>query len=931
MIDQRPAGLVPASETDLLTCAREQIHTPGAIQPHGFLLAVRVADMVITHVSGNIGTLTNMTPKNVLGSLLSDILGDAVEVAVRDAVFGENYLLMSVVTLELPLSSGQMHVFHIHSNAALIIIEIEGAGAGDQSRNVLESAKTALSKIRDAATVESLCDQVVREIRRLTGYDRVMVYWFDRDGHGTVIAEAKTGDMEPYLGLRYPASDIPQQARQLYLLARIRLIPDVSYESVSIEHDDGAGVSAVIDMSHCLLRSVSPIHLEYVRNMGVAATLTISIIQDQRLWGMIVCHHRTPLMMPYGARMTCDIIGQLLGLLISEVDERVRLADLMAREKNLARVSEMLEARDSVLDSLAEAGTDLLKLVDATGALIRLAGRSRAVGNVVPIEIASKILDVLRSDNNDEIFMTENLGSLQPQFKPWKDIASGVLVLPFANHFGDGIIWFRGEVVQTVKWGGDPNEKAHLEPVSRRISPRKSFEMWKEVVEGCSKPWTDADEAAASGLRRVLGRALLRQTEVELFRISNSDPLTGLSNRSVLNERLNKWRSTTPTHPAALLFFDIDRFKNVNDSLGHYAGDDLLREVAGRIAGLVGTQHLAVRLGGDEFVIFAEEIDESEAWKLAQSILRVFDQPFVVAGRPHRASTSVGLVYGNVAKEDLLRDADAAMYVAKQQGGNRAVLFEAKLHEAAYNKLQIEQDLFLALDREEFSVHYQPIVTLPNGNLRGFEALARWRHPDRGWISPSVFIPMAEETGQIERIGRWVTAQAIQTLARIEDKAVIMTINVSGIQLVTGCFADQLAANMAAELIEPSRITIEVTESVLMAEQAVRELERVRTIGCSIAIDDFGTGYSSLAYLRRLPVDIIKIDRSFVSPLGDEPGTVSFLSALVKLIQTLRLTVVAEGVETQEQSKILSEMSCDAAQGYFFGKPTADCDFSFAP
>jgi len=930
MIDQRPAGLVRATETDLLACAQEQIHIPGAIQPHGYLLAMRAADMVITHASDNIAALTMIAPETLIGSVLGDVLGDAVESAVRDAVSGQNYLPSTVVTLELPFLKGQTGIFHIHASGTVLIVEIEAAPPGDQSRNVMENAKSALSKIRDSANVETLCQQVVREIRQLTGYDRVMVYGFDRDGHGQVIAEAKADDMEPYLGLRYPASDIPQQARLLYLLARIRLIPDVSYQPVGILRGNGAGDPAVLDMSHCLLRSVSPIHLEYVRNMGVAATMTVSIIQDQRLWGMIVCHHRTPLIPSYGARMTCDMIGQLLGLLIAEVLERVRLADMMARERNLARISEMLEAENSVLESLAAAGTDLLKLVGATGALIRLAGRTRTIGNVAPVDIASNILDVLRLEDNDEIFMTENLGSLQPQFKPWNAVASGVLVLPFANHFGDGIIWFREEVVRTGKWRGDPHEKAHLEPVSRRISPRKSFAMWKEVIEGCAAPWTEADETAASGLRRVLARALLRQTEMELFRISNSDPLTGLANRNVLNERLGRWRMMAQPPPASLLFLDIDRFKNVNDSLGHHAGDDLLREVAERLAGLAGARHLIVRLGGDEFVIFAENIQESAARDLARSVLRVFDQPFVVAGRPHRASTSVGLVHATAATEDLLRDADAAMYAAKQQGGNRAVLFETKLHEAAHTKFLMEQDLFLALDREEFSVHFQPIVTLPDGGLRGFEALARWRHPERGWISPAVFIPMAEETGQIERIGGWVATQAIGRLAALEDQTLMMTINVSGKQLLSGLFVDWLAAALAAERIEPRRITIEVTESVLMAEDAVRELERVREIGCGIAIDDFGTGYSSLAYLRRLPVNIIKIDRSFVSPLGEDPETLAFLDALVKLVQTLKLTVIAEGVETRDQLRILSDMSCDAAQGYFIGKPSAVCDFEFA-
>jgi len=931
MTHDRPTRLVPATDADLAACAREPIHTPGAIQAHGVLIALRAPYHLITHVSANIEALAGLPPEQILGHSLAEIVGDAAADAVQNIVGGEDYVLGTVVPLELPVRDGAKCMFQVHATADTWFIEVERTSTDDDLRDVLKAAKLSFLKLRDPDSVETLCRLVVREIRHLTGYDRVMVYQFDRDGHGRVVAEARDAAIESYLDLRYPASDIPAQARQLYLLARVRIIADAAYTPVSIltwENPAAPDAPAkALDLSYCGLRSVSPIHLEYVRNMGVAATMAISIIQDQRLWGMVVCHHRTPLIPSFSARTSCDVIGQLLGLLIAEVDERTRLADLIARETSLTRIADELDRQDHLLGSLAAAGRDLLKLVGADGALVRLAGKTRTVGAVPPPDVALQILDTLRIQDNDEIFFTENLGALQPRFKDWKTEASGVLLLPFANHSGDGIIWFRGEVIRTVKWGGDPNDKALMEPLSRRISPRKSFQMWKERVEGCAVPWTAADEQAAAGLRRVVARAMLRQTEQELFRVSSSDPLTGLANRSVLNEFLQAWRQADPPAPAAVLFFDIDRFKNVNDSLGHYAGDDLLREVADRLSALAGPDHLVVRLGGDEFVIMAENISESEAWDLAQSVLRQFDHPFTVAGRPVRATTSIGLACGAAASDDLLRNADAAMYAAKRQGGGRIVRFEAKLHAAVHEKLLIEQDLFLALDRQQLSLHFQPIVYLPSAKLRGFEALVRWRHPERGWISPAEFIPLAEETGQIERIGLWVAEQAVATLAKLEDKTLRMTINVSGKQLVGGRFCEAFARILAAAAIDPPRIIIEVTESVLMEDEAVKELERMRALGCRIAIDDFGIGYSSLAYLRRLPVNVIKIDQSFISSLGHDRETELFLRALVKLIRTLRLAVIAEGVETLEQWRLLAKMHCDAAQGYFFGKPAPHCDY----
>jgi len=929
MTHDRPFGLIPATEADLALCAQEPIHIPGAIQSHGILLALRRPHDVITHVSANIESRAGLPPEQVLGRPLAEILGASAAAAVHNTLAGEDYVPGTIIPLELPIKDGAKCMMQVHAALETWFVEIEQTELDEDIRDVLKDAKLTFLKLREPETLAALCSQVVREVRRLTGYDRVMVYQFDRDGHGKVVAEAKVPAMEPYLDLRYPASDIPAQARQLYLLSRVRLIPDVNYTPVNILslEDPATEPHGPLDLSYSALRSVSPIHLEYVRNMGVAATMAISIIQDQRLWGMVVCHHRTPLLPSFSARMTCDVIGQLLGLLIAELDERARLADLIARETSLTRIADELDRQDPLLGSLAATGRDLLTLVGADGALLRLAGKTRTVGAVPPLSVAVRILDTLRVQNNDEIFFTDNLGALQPQFKDFKALASGVLLLPFANHSGDGIIWFRGEVIRTVKWGGDPNQKAHLEPLSRRMSPRKSFQMWKEVVEGCAPPWSAADEQSAAGLRRVVARAMLRQTEQELFRVSNSDPLTGLANRSVLNEFLQHWQDSSPPVPAALLFLDVDRFKTINDSLGHYAGDDLLRQVADRLAALIGPGQLAVRLGGDEFVVMAENISESAAWGLAQAVLRQFDQPFTVAGRPVRVATSIGLAYGVSAADDLLRNADAAMYAAKRQGGGRAVRYEAELHAAVHDKLLIEQDLFLALERHQLEVHYQPIVNLPSVTLRGFEALARWRHPERGWIPPGEFIPLAEETGQIERIGLWVAERAITALADAEDPALRMTINVSGKQLLGGRFCDELVRITADAGIAPARLTIEVTESVLMEEAAVQELKRLRELGCRIAIDDFGIGYSSLAYLRRLPVNIIKIDRSFVSSLGHDRETEPFLRALVKLIRTLRLTVIAEGVETGEQSRLLAKMHCDGAQGYLFGKPGPTCTY----
>jgi diguanylate cyclase (GGDEF)-like protein len=560
--------------------------------------------------------------------------------------------------------------------------------------------------------------------------------------------------------------------------------------------------------------------------------------------------------------------------------------------------------------------------VDATGAFVRLGGRVLAIGATPPVGAADAIFKAILGPIGDDATTIEALGERLPEFAALRSIASGVMALPVANNPGDGIVWFRPEVARTVTWGGDPNRKAEIEAGTGRLSPRKSFAAWTETVRGRSLPWTPADRRAATNLRRLVTRALLRQAEAELMRIANIDPLTGLPNRRLLEGRLERWRSGAPRAPAALLYFDIDRFKTVNDSLGHGTGDDLLVQIAQRLLGLVEPSDVAARIGGDEFVVFCENADAARAKALAERIIASFEEPLVVAGRPHRAAISVGIACASLtSSDDLLRDADAAMYAAKRAGGNRAVVFQAELQEAVLRTFKTEQDLFYALERRELVLFYQPIVTLPERRLLGFEALVRWHHPERGWISPAEFIPRAEETGLIERIGRWVAEEGVRELAVWDDPSLRLSINVSPRQLVSGAFGDSLAAVLDCEGVSPRRLILEVTEGALMDQGAVRELARLREMGCPIAVDDFGTGYSSLAYLQRLPIDIIKIDREFVTPLATDPKADRFMKALVGLAHTLELRVVAEGVETQAQADVLTAAGCELAQGFLFSRP----------
>ena len=825
------------SDADLEICAREPIHIPGSVQPHGVLIAADAETLQITHASENLAAWFGHAAKDALGLRLEEIIGNNMCAAAQVALSSESYLPGNILNRAVALPDGSLGSMLAHLSQDRIVIEIEPASAGGELVPAIERAQAVIGKFQETSSLEGLCRCVANEVRSLTAYDRVMIYRFDPDGHGEVIAESHAGDIAPFLGLRYPASDIPAQARRLYLLQRIRQIPDVDYAPARILAVPGL-VDPALDLSFAALRGVSPMHLEYLRNMGVRGTLAISIIQEQKLWGMIVCHHRGRLAPSAGLRALCDLIGQWMGLLITQVQERESLSAQIECQRMLAVLSRGIDDAASVAEGLLDAGAALLKLIESSGVFIRVGGENLTAGMVPPGSLPLDILNKLLKSQSESIVAVADLGKRYPEFETLADCATGVLVLPVGTS-GDAIVWFRPEVQSTVTWGGDPLNKAEIDRNTGVVSPRKSFAAWRELVKGQSTPWRPANLAAALALRRVVIKALLRRTEAELIKVSNADPLTGLANRRVLQQRMGRWLSGDPPGSAALLFCDLDRFKTVNDSLGHHAGDQLLHEVASRLTTLLGRNHLLVRLGGDEFVIFCEKIGEAEALTLARNVLRIFETPFTVDGQPYRSSTSVGVAFTLSGSDDLLREADAAMYAAKGQGANCAVLFQSGMHKEVMNTLRTEQDLFLAIEREELQVHYQPIVSLPDGRVTGFEALARWLHPVRGWVPPTEFIPLAEQTGLIREIGKFEAARAIGELAALKDPSLHMAINVSGFQLRQMTFAGELAALCAQHDLAPSQLIIEVTESTLMQDEAVLEIAAIHALGCRVAIDDF--------------------------------------------------------------------------------------------
>ena len=439
----------------------------------------------------------------------------------------------------------------------------------------------------------------------------------------------------------------------------------------------------------------------------------------------------------------------------------------------------------------------------------------------------------------------------------------------------------------------------------------------------------------ALGILRAQAALALDRAELaaELGRRSSVDPLTGLANRAAFSGRLRETLATLDPHgPApALLLLDLDDFKTINDSLGHSSGDEVLRVVAERLRGCLEPGDLAARLGGDEFAVLAGVADEAEAVARGEQMAAVLRAPVTVSGREVLARASVGVRLARGGDEDperLLRDADMAMYAAKTAGRAGVRVFDTAMHTRAVQRLDFEAALRRAVIRQQFTVRYQPVVELAGGHLAGLEALVRWDHPERGLVMPGEFVGLAEDTGLIVPIGRWVLHAACQAARDWQRRFPLqpppfLSVNLSVRQLQQPDLLEDVAGALDASGLDPDQLMLEITESVLAADQEamLERLSGLRALGVHLAIDDFGTGYSSLAYLRHLPVDVLKLAKPFVDGLLHGAEEAALTNAILRIADLLGLRVIAEGIEQEAQAQELARLGCPYGQGFHFARP----------
>ena len=512
------SDLIHAENVDLTNCDREAIHIPGSIQPHGILLVLSEPELEIVQVSDNSARLLGKRPEDLLKTPLSDLIGRAGIEAILSGLAGD---FENINPLVLSIKDGESTKYFngiIHrSPQDKIILELEPCQDAPKTSEAgffsfHRMTQKTLRNINQVTNLQELCDLIVKETRNLTQFDRVMVYRFDRDGSGVVIAEDKAEEIEPYLGLRYPESDIPKQARVLYRLNPLRLIPDVDYAGASLLSANAS--EDPLDLSFSVLRSVSPIHIEYLKNMGVQASMSISLVKEGKLWGLIACHHRTARFVPYEIRTVCEFLGQIMSGELAAKENNENLDYKLHLQSIQSRFVDTITRAMDFGEALLDHRQDLLDLVGAEGVAVCLEGQLSTRGKTPPKGDIQELMSWLTDKFKNHLYATDSLPLEFPEAEKYKDVASGLLALSITRIQKNYILWFRPEILKQVSWAGNPHKPKRLEEDGTlTIFPRQSFETWQATVRLHAEPWQPWEIEGAIELRSAIVGIILRKAD----------------------------------------------------------------------------------------------------------------------------------------------------------------------------------------------------------------------------------------------------------------------------------------------------------------------------------------------------------------------------------------------------------------------------------
>ena len=795
--------------------------------------------------------------------------------------------------------------------------------------------------------LEGFCQRMADLMREVIGFQRVMVYRFDPDWNGTVIAESRlAGVASSYRGLTFPASDIPPQARELFQLTAVRPTIDVEAEPEPLLYAEGEAGSA--DLGACIYRAVADAHRTYLRNMGVRASLTLALTVNGRLWGLVACHHLDgPRRVDPPKLALFRSLSEIFSLALARVVEQEEHSLL----ERVGHLGQWLQ-RQITVSRRPDFQADVIQRIK--GRLRPLLGcdsvayrdgerlyRSPGAPSEAAIEAIARFYGSWSRRHGRAVLVTSELQGYGLDLSPADARKAAGVVVVGGTAIAPLLMLFRRPSPLPSTWAGDPDHRVKRVPGSDRLDPRSSFELFVRERRGDSDSWPSVTPRAVLELRDALKQAhwILRSrldaqelershlkavlAHEEVLHAALHDPLTGLANRRHLYERLRENAQV----PLALLHLDLDGFKAVNDTLGHEVGDQLLVQIAEILRDTLRENDLAVRLGGDEFVVLTELAHDRTALEgLARRIIARVSRPHLIQEQVCRLGVSIGIALGNPQDpraSNLLRQSDVALYESKRRGKGCFTVYTPELDAAIREELQLAEELAVALQRDELVVYFQPQFLVESGELVGVEALLRWNHPRLGVLEPSRFLPIARKCGLLGSVDAHALQLIDHTYQRwcAEGIAVQkLSINVSAEQLCCAGFTDQVKALG----IPPEVLTLELLESIYLDQpnpSVQAALQELQQLGIRIELDDFGSGHTSVLSLMAVQPNGLKVDKGLVIPALSCVETTRLLRLVVGMGHALEIDVTAEGVESPAHVALVKQLRCRRMQGYGLARP----------
>lgn len=910
----------PEDDHDAL-CEAEPLTFPGRIQPFGFLLAVDAQTDAIAFASENVAAHLGCEPRALHGRTLADVLCPVSLARLHELLRAERYAPTNFTAVRTRDRTRSFDVV-AHRSDGYVLVEFLPPADPRESARAISDAQRLIQGLRAAPDLSAMLQTAAEEARTLTGFDRAMVYRFDEDMNGEVVAESREAHCEPYLGLHYPSSDVPAQARRLYLLQRVRQIPDVRHEPAALVGAPGRS-GATLDLTHAVLRSVSPYHLAYLENMGVRATLAVSLIVDDALWGMLVFHHGAPKTIDCTLRGLVDLVGQTLSALVDIRLAAERKGVLARRAAAITAVETELAETDSIARAVNVRAEELMAAMSATGCFVKVGGAAQRFGETPPEAVCRAVMARL-AQASGSYAATSETRSLDPSLSGWAGCASGAAAIFLPGNPGDGVVWFRPERARDVAWGGDPNRPMEPDPTTGRLGPRRSFAIWRQRVTGTSARFDAADGEIAVRLRRGLIAALLRISEERLHWITHFDPLTGLLRREIAEARLRRTVAAVETGVVGVIVVALNRLAPIVERYGPRMGDQLLIGAARRLQALTRKGEYLARFGEDSFVLVARRDGADDLRRLGAEILDAFRPPFEADGATIAVSVRAGIaVHPGCPVDALVATAAAAEREAAKDKRGRWVLLERPPERAEPVAADFELEIAPALAAQEFRAVFQPIVAVGDGRPLGVQAQCRWRSPTFGDVPPTLFMPAAVEAGQVFALTVATLDMALRAAAPeiAAGRIGYVSVKLDPTLLERRSFAAVALSALHRNGLQPPALVLEIREAAFGSDAALAALAELRARGVRIAIDGFGAGASSLASLSRMAVDLVKLDRAFVAGAVDGGRGAALFAAVLTLVRSLGFACVVEGVETEAQHAAVRDHGCAAAQGPLFADP----------